>query len=187
LTRLDDVLTALDTQLQNIKRQARQASRYRNIAGQIRWHEAAVLHQRMGEAQVAVAATEERMQEAEGTVAALTQRAAAAATQQADIAAGLPQLRHDEAAAAAELQRLTLARGELDAEENRVSSAQKENQRRLEQVPADLSREGSQTGDAEQAMARLDGERGTLVEAQAGEAEIQEAAIAALKSSEGQA
>ena len=35
LTRLDDVLTALDTQLQNIKRQARQATRYRNIARQI--------------------------------------------------------------------------------------------------------------------------------------------------------
>jgi len=38
LTRLDDVLTALDSQLQNIKRQARQATRYRNIAGQIRWN-----------------------------------------------------------------------------------------------------------------------------------------------------
>ena len=185
LTRLDDVLTALDTQLQNIKRQARQATRYRNIAGQIRWHEAALLHQRMGEAQIAVAATEERFAEAEATVASLTQRAAAAATQQAEVAAGLPQLRQDEAAAAAELQRLTLARGELDAEENRVSSALRENQRRLEQVQADLAREGSQTGDAEQAMARLDAERATLVEAQSGENEIQEAAIGALRTSEG--
>ena len=100
LTRLDDVLTALDGQLQNIKRQARQANRYRNISGHIRRNEAALLYHRLAEARASVAAQEEKLKQAVELVAELTQKAAAAATAQADIAAGMPALRQAEAAAA---------------------------------------------------------------------------------------
>ncbi|MCK6454028.1 MAG: chromosome segregation protein SMC [Alphaproteobacteria bacterium] len=184
LTRLDDVLSALDGQLQNIKRQARQATRYRNISGHIRFHEAAILHQRVEQAHAAVAAAEARLGQAEARVAELTGLAAGAATTQADIAAGLPALRQDEAAAAAELQRLTLARGELDAEENRVASAQADSTRRLEQIASDIGRETVQAGDAEQAMAHLEEERGTLAAAQGDEADKQRAAAEALAAAE---
>ncbi len=184
LVRLDDVLTALDAQLQNIKRQARQATRYRNIAGHIRWNEAAILHQRLAESRAGIADAEEALSVAEGAVAELTSRAAAAASAQADIAAGLPALRQDEAAAAAELQRLTLARGELDAEESRVATAQAEHVRRLDQIRADLERETAQAGDAAQALDRLDTERTGLIEARTGETDLQAQAIEALRSNE---
>ncbi|MHA1538320.1 MAG: AAA family ATPase, partial [Alphaproteobacteria bacterium] len=44
LDRLDDVVIALEGQMQGLKRQARQAKRYRNIGGQIRATEAVLLH-----------------------------------------------------------------------------------------------------------------------------------------------
>ena len=44
LERLDDVVAALEAQLKGLKRQARQASRYRNLAGHIRRQEAILLH-----------------------------------------------------------------------------------------------------------------------------------------------
>jgi chromosome segregation protein len=184
LTRLDDVLTALDTQLQNVKRQARQATRYRNIAGQIRWNEAAILYRRLAESRAGIVEAEEALSVAEGAVAELTTCAATAATAQAELAASLPALRQDEATAAAELQRLTLARGELDAEESRVAAAQAENRRRRDQVDADLARETAQIGDAEHALGRLAGERDALVASQAGEAEAQAKAVEALRAAE---
>src|SRR6185437_10294643 len=44
LARLDDVIVTLESQLQALKKQARQAVRYRNIAGQLRRAEAVLLH-----------------------------------------------------------------------------------------------------------------------------------------------
>ncbi|MCH7796145.1 MAG: AAA family ATPase, partial [Proteobacteria bacterium] len=99
LERLDDVITTLEAQLRGLKKQARQATRYRNIAGQIRRTEALALHL---EAEVARAALEQarnRLAEAERQVAALTERAAARATAQAEAAASLPELRDGEARA----------------------------------------------------------------------------------------
>ncbi len=184
LTRLDDVLTALDGQLQNIKRQARQANRYRNISGHIRRNEAALLYHRIAEARANVATQEEKLKLAVELVAELTQKAAAAATVQADLAAGMPALRQAEAAAAAELQRLTLARGELDAEEARVASAQEENRHRQEQVGNDLGREQEQIEDGEQALTRLDQERAGLAAEQQGEAAAEAASNEALRAIE---
>ena len=46
LARLDDVVTEIDQQLETLKRQARQAVRYRNLSGEIRKAEATVLHLR---------------------------------------------------------------------------------------------------------------------------------------------
>ena len=44
LERLDDIVATLESQLQGLKKQARQASRYRNLARHIRRHEALLLH-----------------------------------------------------------------------------------------------------------------------------------------------
>ncbi|MGY9004135.1 MAG: AAA family ATPase, partial [Rhodospirillales bacterium] len=52
LDRLDDILITLDTQLQNLKKQSRQATRYRNISGHIRRTEAMLFHLRWIAAQL---------------------------------------------------------------------------------------------------------------------------------------
>ncbi len=174
LTRLDDVIGAMDGQLQGLKKQARQAIRYRNLSDLIRRAEAVLWHLRWLAATAATqtsrgqfALAESQVREFMGAVASLT-------TRRTNDAADLPHLRQAEAAAAAGLQRLTLAREQLDAEERRVIEQQTANRRRIEQVQGDLGREGSLAADADNAVLRLAEEREGLMMAQEDEAMLSE-------------
>jgi len=101
LERLQDVLQTMATQLQGLKRQARQASRYRNLSDHIRRAEAALLHLRWQAALDGVAGAEALFRAAERQVAELTASAAAAASAQSEAASALPPLRQAEAEVAA--------------------------------------------------------------------------------------
>ena len=120
LVRVEDVLGGLDGQIEGLRRQSRQAARYRAVAADIRRLEALI--QLIGHAnareEAASAASEARARAAE--VAERAEIQARAAREQAIAAHALPGLREGEAAAAAGLQRLVLARAELDGEEIRV-------------------------------------------------------------------
>ncbi len=181
LERLDDVIEALDGQLEALRRQARQAVRYRRLSENIRYHEAILLHLRWTAATQAVDAARESLRLTEQEVAVRTEAAATAATRQAEIAARLPALRQSETEAAAELQRLLLARGELEREEERLIQAQGETKRRLEQVTADIEREGVLAADAEAANIRLTEEAALLDAARDSEATSESEAQAALE------
>ena len=170
LSRLDDVIVTLESQLQTLKKQARQASRYRNIADQIRRVEATLLNILWRDVVARRAAAQAEMQEAEASVVDLTGKAAAAASRQGEIAADLPDLRDAEAAAAAELQRLTIARESLNQEEARVNAARTEASQRLTQVLGDIGRAGALIEDAKANDTRLQGEHDELTAATAAEA-----------------
>ena len=101
--------------------------------------------------------------EAVRVVAARTGEHAQASTRQAQIAAGLPALREAEAAAAAGLQRLIVARETLEREEARAKERIGELDRRIEQFAADLARERALAADAAAALQRLDAEERALV------------------------
>ena len=60
LSRLDDVIGEIEQQLDGLKRQARQAVRYRNLSGEIRRAEATVLHLRCARGQRGAAARPRR-------------------------------------------------------------------------------------------------------------------------------
>ena len=66
LLRLDDVIVTMDAQLGTLKKQARQASRYRNISEQIRKTEAVLLHLRWVAAEGALAEVPPRLQRCRG-------------------------------------------------------------------------------------------------------------------------
>ncbi len=89
ITRVQDALINLETQLAGLKRQARQASRYRNIAAQIRALEIALLKRRWQAATASVGEAERALGEADRSVARATEAAAHAATGQAEAAAAL--------------------------------------------------------------------------------------------------
>src|SRR5499427_1499921 len=116
LARVQDVLVALEEQHKGLKRQARQASRYRNLSDHIRRAEAAVLALKLAKAESELAEAGERLKEAEAQVADLTRLVGLATTAQAEAATQLPPLRNEEAAAAAGLQRLRVAHDALSAE-----------------------------------------------------------------------
>ncbi|MEQ8355063.1 MAG: chromosome segregation protein SMC [Kiloniellaceae bacterium] len=171
LERLDDVISTLESQLQGLKKQARQATRYRNVNDQIRRSEAIVLHLEGNEAKAALAKAEAAFGEAEKAVAETTQAAAGKSGEQAEAAASLPSLREAEAQAAAALQRLRVDRDTLDREEAQAKEGRARAEERLAQLLGDKSRAEVLAGDASAAQQRLDQERAALTAAAEGEAE----------------
>src|ERR671911_2471583 len=120
LTRLEDVIGQLATQMEALKRQARQAIRYRAVSAQVRKAEATLAHLRWIGAQQEVVEAEQARDLAVRAVAERTGAQAEVITLQTNLAADLPALREAEASAAAALHRLVLARETLDREESRA-------------------------------------------------------------------
>src|SRR5262249_24210652 len=106
LSRLEDVIREVEGQLQSLKRQARQASRYRNLSGHIRKAEALAHYLRWAAAELRLRAAEEEFAAAAAAVETCTARAAEASTVQSNAANELPPLRHAEREPSAALHRL---------------------------------------------------------------------------------
>jgi chromosome segregation protein len=168
LNRLNDVISEVEGQLASLKRQARQASRYRNLSGHIRKAEALAHYLRWTAAEARAAAAAEELAIAAAAVAAATDTAAQASTLQSDAAAVLPPLRQAEAERAAAHHRLIAQREQLEAEEARAREAAQRLRQLLNQGESDIARETALDKDAEAAMAALDAEAATLTEAAAG-------------------
>jgi chromosome segregation protein len=162
LARLEDVINQLAGQMDALKRQARQAIRYRAVAQQVRKAEATLLHLRWVAANAELAEAEQAKNAAVRIVAERTREQAEVSKRQALAAAALPALREAEARAAAALQRLTLARETLDREEARASERMAELDRRLVQLADDIEREKRLAADAHSALTRLAAEAETL-------------------------
>jgi chromosome segregation protein len=160
--RLDDVIREVEAQLQSLKKQARQAARYRNLSGLIRKAEALSLYLRWISAEAQAQAAEAALEVAASVVAECTGHAAEAATIQSDAASSLPPLRQIEAERSAALHRLVVERDALDAEEARAREAAQRLRQRLAQSDQDSTREQALETDANSALARLDEETGAL-------------------------
>lgn len=166
LERLDDVLGALEEQLKALKKQARQATRYRNLSDHIRRAEAISFHHQWAEAQADRKVAKESFDAAEALVASLTGDVAAATSREAEAAGEIPGLREKEAIEAAALQRLILARDGLEQEERRIDAERQEIEARITQINSDVEREAGLKADAETALAQLDQEIAALTAAQ---------------------
>ena len=164
LTRVEDVIGQLAGQMDGLKKQARQAIRYREVAAKVRKAEAMLFHLRWLDANAGVAEAGQTHDLSVREMAERTREQAEAARIQAIRASELPALREGEARAAAGLQRLTNAREQLDREEERAKERVAELDRRLTQFSADIAREQQQTSDAEVALQRLDTEDSELKE-----------------------
>src|SRR6187397_3512809 len=164
LTRVEDVIGQLSGQMDGLKKQARQAIRFREVAAKVRKAEATLFHLRWLEANADVAEAGHTHDINVREMAERTREQAEAARIQAIRASELPALREGEARAAAGLQRLTNAREQLDREEERAKERVAELDRRLTQFAADIAREQQQASDAEVALQRLDTEDAELKE-----------------------
>ena len=183
LERLQDVVGALDSQLHALKRQARQASRYRRIAENLRSAEALLLHIRWSAEQEAVAARAAELNGETERVTELTGRVAAATSAQNTASEALPGLRQQEAVQAAALHRLAVARDRLDEEERQVGEQRREIETRLAQIAEDLAREGTLAEDAENAVSAIAEQRKELLRASDDSADAEHNAEAAYAAS----
>lgn len=183
LERLDDVIQALGVQLQGLKKQARQAARYRTISDSIRAADALVLTIRQADAETDLQTANTAFAEAERVVAEKAGIVAEATTAQAAAAEAVPPLRQTEAKEAAKVQRLNLAREQLDEEEVRLATAKEAAETRLIQLRDDIAREKERIADARNALDRLNREHSDLEQAQANQADTVENARMTLRSS----
>ncbi|MFC3705395.1 AAA family ATPase [Devosia honganensis] len=188
LERVDDIIAQIEIQLETLKRQARLATRYRSLSGDIRRTEATLFHIRWVATRVAEKETEAAQavlvrQLADATHAGhVAQKAAEGAE------AALAPLREREAVTGAVLQRYRILAEQLEEEARRMSQRRAELEDRLRQIAADGGRERDLVAESETALAACRDEQARLAaeqqEAQAShdaarsEAESARAAVA---------
>jgi len=162
LARSDDLVGQLEAQLANLKKQARQASRYRNLSGHIRDAEADLLALQRARAETQRAAARAAEAAARDAVSGATEETTAATAAATEAAAALPPLRSTEAEARTALERARLSREALADEERRARAALAQAESQLAQQARDLEHAAALQRDAEAAQARLAEEEGAL-------------------------
>lgn len=162
LERLEDVTGELETQKTTLARQARQATRYRNLSGDIRRAEAACAFLRWKEATDAQQTAEASLAEVSALIEETARAAAIAATSRNNAHEALDPLRSEEAEAAAGLHRLTVAREGLDEESVRARSELDRLKNEVERLRGDIEREKSLHKDAVDAVEILNTEEQSL-------------------------
>jgi chromosome segregation protein len=155
LARLEDVAGELESQLNKLRREARQAERYKKLSAEIRALQGAVLVARWNEAREAA----ERLRaEAAAAVRAVeeTARAAGAATTRAASAEeAIKPLREAETIAAAILHKLAIDKDRLDREDEAHAAELKRLTDDLARIDTDKAREAHIVEDADTALKRL--------------------------------
>lgn len=168
LARVDDVVDQLASQLATLDRQARQAARYRTIGEELRKAEGLLLYRRWREADEARLAAEEELRSRVTATAQAEAEARKIAKMRAELDAGLPPLREEEAIAAAILQRLAVQRDTLKDQEAQALQSIETLKNRILQMGKDIEREAGLNRDAGETIERLEWEARELQKASEG-------------------
>jgi chromosome segregation protein len=155
LVRLDEVIGDQEARAAALKRQARQAERYRELSDKIRVAEARMIFARWRDAATAADAAKKEAAEAEARVAERAQAHDIAAAAQQEAAQALATLRAESLSsrdrATDAMHRLATLRSERAGVERRITEL-RDAERRLTE---DRGREGALARDAAEALARL--------------------------------
>ncbi|MDV3458888.1 AAA family ATPase [Sphingomonas sp. HF-S4] len=169
LTRLDELIGDQETRAAALKRQARQAERYRELSERIRIAEARMIYARWRDAASAADAAKKEAAAAEALVAERALAHDAAAARQQAAAEALATLRAEALAvrdrATDAMHRLATLRSERGTVERRIVELREAEVRLAE----DRGREGALAHDAAEALARL-GDEATALEARIADA-----------------
>ncbi len=162
LERLDDVLGTMQTQLASLKKQARQAIRYRELTDEIRRADAVLLAIRWRALLRRSEDTRKAFAQADNAVRQAMLDVTQATTRNTEAAAALPPLRKEEAALAEAYSKVLARRDTLVAEERQLAAAVAEADHQARQLANDRTHEERQQGEAATIEARLAAEAETL-------------------------
>ena len=191
LLRADDLKGQIDARLTELKKQSRQAARYKNLSGMIRQAEAELLALQRALAVRARETAQAAFALAEAMVAEATAQSLAASARAAEAEAALPALRDTESQARTALERARIAAEQMAEAETRARAALNEARTRLDALTRDHAHAAKLVGDAQAAQSRLETEQHRLLEEmvsapvaleEAGQAE--DAALDAMRESE---
>ncbi|CFX60908.1 Chromosome partition protein Smc [Candidatus Filomicrobium marinum] len=158
LARLNDVLGGLNSQIESLKRQARQARRYRDLSREITRAEALLMHLTWRDAYAAAEAEEARLREVLVRLGEATRAEAASLRAEAEAAAQLLPLREADGKASALLARLRIEAENFEREAERQTTRASELEDRIAQLERDLAREEALKTEAVDTIARLEQE-----------------------------
>ena len=162
LARVADMLGQINSQVEALKRQARQARRYKEVSADIRKAEAMAAHLGWLDGQTQVDAEETALRSVLEAVAAATQTESEFTRAELAAAEVLPGLREAEAAKAAALHRFKVEQDNFEREAQRAADRQRELQMRAEQMQRDAAREQTLAKDAADAHVQLTREKSDL-------------------------
>ncbi len=162
LHRLEDVMHEIDGQVDGLRRQARQAGRYKVLSADIRRLEAVMLLIAWLEANEAVSRAAAAGLADQAAVAECGERQAQSAYARGLAAHAVAQARAGEEAAAQEYQRLVQERAQLEAEEKRARERAADAARRIVELDKDVAREKTQAQEAQGIISRLRDEDAVL-------------------------
>ncbi len=186
LARLGDVLGQLSSQIENLKRQARQARRYKELSVEIRRGEALLSHLAWTAAQVEVVETESALTEALSRLAAASEAESKALREEAELAEAMQPKRDEEAKRGAILARIKIEQESFEKEAAQLTHRQREMQGRAEQLKRDIGREEQLVAEAREILNRLVAEADGLVTKDEDQATAEETARGALATSDGE-
>ena len=155
LERLDDIGKELETALNRLRREARQAEKYKKISAEIRALQSALLFVRWNDARIAAEAASNELREADRAVAEATTAAAAAQTAALKAQEAMKPAREEDAVAAALLHRATLERDRLDMAEQQARAEVERLTAEASRIANDTEREIAMSGDAAGELSRL--------------------------------
>ena len=155
LDRLDDIGRELETTLTRLKREARQAEKYKKISAEIRALQAALLYVRWNDARVAAETAADELKAADRAVAETAGASAAAQTAALKAQEALKPAREEDAVAGALLHRASLERDRLDMAEQAARAEIERLAAETMRIAADIKRETGMATDAEGELARV--------------------------------
>ena len=173
LERVKDVLKTQDEQLEVLKKQSKQAERYKNIQKDITKARATVFYQKSQIEKNKLEETNIKYQSQNDLVADQTQIVASVNIQYEEIQESLPSMRLNEGKIASELQRNTINLDNQEKEIERANTAVEEIQIRIEQIKNDFNREQFLFDDAQANLLRVKDEK-LLLEKQQGDLFLEE-------------
>lgn len=162
LSRLDDVTNELETALNRLKREARQAEKYKRLSGEIRALQGAVLFSRWTEARDVLVRVDGESQEAGRTVEITTREASVAAAQALTAEQAIAPLREEEQVAAAVLHRLAIEKDRAERDAAQAAEAVRRLSDDLRRLDEDRAREVQIVDDAKAALSKIELERSDL-------------------------
>ncbi|MEL6289344.1 MAG: chromosome segregation protein SMC [Pseudomonadota bacterium] len=166
LARLEDLLGQLNGQINGLKRQARAAKRYREIAEEIRAVEAVLLHYGWQDVIDAVTATEALLDTSVRALAEATEHEAASQRTHFEASAALQPLRDREAERAAALQRLKIENETQQRDIERAEARGAELAGRITELRADADRNNALVDEARRKGADVEAEITALTAAE---------------------
>ena len=162
LERVKDLLKTQEEQLDVLKKQSKQAERYKNIQKDITKARAAVFYKKWEIEKIKLEESVSKLKYQNSVVSDQTQAVAKVNIEYEKVQESLPNMRLKESQIAAELQKHTINLDNQEKEIDRANSAVEETQIRIQQIKNDMDREQFLFDDANENLDRVREEKSIL-------------------------